>query len=143
MSAQNGEFHRKQCWRDLCDTCSGGSHGHLGRTLLITGIPVTSVFSSIFTRMGFTLKYPFSVQTIPNAGESLGLAAWLSEGIKRLLELLFAPTSGEMLHVFVAWGALSLWFVIALLCVLKLQGISGQYHRYFFWILLPFTAGIF
>ena len=115
--------------------------GIWARTLLITGIPVTSVFSSIFTRMGFTLKYPFSVQTIPNAGESLGLAAWLSEGIKRLLELLFAPTSGEMLHVFVAWGALSLWFVIALLCVLKLQGISGQYHRYFFWILLPFTAG--
>lgn len=61
--------------------------------------------------------------------------------MKRLLELLFAPTSGEMLHVFVAWGALSLWFVIALLCVLKLQGISGQSHRYFFWILLPFTAG--
>ena len=115
--------------------------GIWARTLLITGIPVTSVFSSIFTRMGFTLKYPFSVQTIPNAGESLGLAAWLSEGMKRLLELLFAPTSGEMLHVFVAWGALSLWFVIALLCVLKLQGISGQSHRYFFWILLPFTAG--
>lgn len=46
-----------------------------------------------------------------------------------------------MLHVFVAWGALSLWFVIVLLCVLKLQGISGQSHRYFFWILLPFTAG--
>ena len=115
--------------------------GIWARTLLITGIPVTSVFSSIFTRMGFTLKYPFSVQTIPNAGESLGLTAWLSEGMKRLLELLFAPTSGEMLHVFVAWGALSLWFVIALLCVLKLQGISGQSHRYFFWILLPFTAG--
>ena len=53
--------------------------GIWARTLLITGIPVTSVFSSIFTRMGFTLKYPFSVQTIPNVGESLGLTAWLSE----------------------------------------------------------------
>lgn len=102
--------------------------GIWARTFLITGIPVTSVFSSIFTRMGFHLKYPFSVQTIPNAGESLGLAVWLREGMKRLLELLFAPTSGEMLHVFVAWGGLSLWFVIALVCVLKIQKISGKYQ---------------
>ena len=31
MAAQNGEFHRKQRWRDLCGTCPGGSYGYLGK----------------------------------------------------------------------------------------------------------------
>ena len=39
MAAQNGEFHRKQRWRDLCGTCLAALMGIWARTLLITGIP--------------------------------------------------------------------------------------------------------
>ncbi len=123
--------------------------GIWSRTFLITGVPVTSVFSSIFTRMGFSLKYPFSIQKLPNSGESMDFAAWIRAGAGRLTELLFAPSSREMLHVQIAWGALSLWFVIALICGISLwSGRKKQLDleensRFYLLMLIPFTAGNF
>ncbi len=52
----------------ICDdTCSGGSHGHLGQNTSDHRNP--GYLRLFFHRYpdGITLKYPFSVQTIPNA----------------------------------------------------------------------------
>lgn len=126
--------------------------GIWARTFLITGVPVTSVFSSLFTRLGFTMNYPFGIQTIPNSGKESSLSLWLSDGVGRLWELLFAPQSEDMWHVMIAWGGLSLWFLWMLSAVCALSGKAGQkrtdgtmpepkLQRWFLLVLLPFTAG--
>ena len=77
----------------------------------------------------------------------MDFAAWIRAGAGRLTELLFAPSSREMLHVQIAWGALSLWFVIALICGISLwSGRKKQLDleensRFYLLMLIPFTAG--
>ena len=43
------------------------------RTFLLTGLPVTSVFTSIWTKLGFSIQYPFRFDSLPSNGEGLGL----------------------------------------------------------------------
>ena len=39
--------------------------GIWARTMMITGMPVTSVFTSIFAKLGFEMKYPFDTCSLP------------------------------------------------------------------------------
>ncbi|MFR6332782.1 MAG: hypothetical protein ACLUOI_31080 [Eisenbergiella sp.] len=39
--------------------------GIWARTMMITGMPVTSVFTSIFAKLGFEMKYPFATGSLP------------------------------------------------------------------------------
>ena len=81
------------------------------RTLLITGVPFTSVYTGVFERLGFRLKYPFSSQYMFSGGDGpLGLSGFLS----RLLRFLFCPVGEDMAHVVMAWGGfLFLFFLFA------------------------------
>ena len=117
------------------------------RTVIITGLPVTSVFSSIFTKLGFTMKYPYSVQTIPNSGAQLSLAQWMKLFLKRLYGVLLNPSGEDLNHVIIAWGSLAVLFLLGVLvvglCTAKRQR-SRQERELDFWlfmIFVPFAAG--
>lgn len=96
----------------LLSLCSLG--GIWLRTLLITGLPVTSVFSSALTKLGFRLKYPFQVSGIPNSGARLPLGRRLADFGKRIFEFLLCPLGEDMDHVILAWGG---FLLLALLIV--------------------------
>lgn len=73
------------------------------RTVMFTGLPVTSVFTSIWTKLGFEVKYPFKFDSMPsNGGE--GLKAAVKHFLKRLYGVLLAPVGEDMAHVRIAWG---------------------------------------
>lgn len=88
-----------------------------GRTWLLTGLPVTSVFTSIWTRLGFTVKYPFRFDSLPSNGGGLGLKAALKHFLKRLYGVLLAPVGDDMAHVRIAWGTSLLLIFLVLFFV--------------------------
>ncbi|MEY8354078.1 sodium:solute symporter [Lachnospiraceae bacterium 54-53] len=96
--------------------------GIWARTMVITGLPVTSVFSSLLTRLGFHMKYPFAVNSIPNGimGKSLEEKAW--QFAKRLYGFFFCPVGPDMDHVILAWGGYMLFFLLLLWIVTRFCG---------------------
>lgn len=132
------------------------------RTLLITGVPFTSIFTGIFTKLGFTLRYPFNVESVPFSAALLSTEEKLLRVGKRTLQLIFCPIDqADMAHVVCAWGGpvIVLMAVFALIgsgCFGKRRWRSGKLHRaetcgvrnrktagdgrwYFLWILIPLT----
>lgn len=80
----------------------GALTGIWARTMMITGMPVTSVFTSIFEKLGFRMKYPFATSGLPqNYEEASNLAVLL----RRLYHMLLMPTGKDMGHVVFAWGS--------------------------------------
>ncbi len=86
--------------------------GIWARTLLITGLPVTSVFSSILTKLGFELKYPYSVQKIPNSSSGMSKRQWVMDSLKRIYGVLLEPQGVDMEHVILAWGSVGVLFLL-------------------------------
>ena len=87
--------------------------GIWARTMMITGMPVTSVFTSIFAKLGFEMKYPFATGSLPqNWQEESNLHVLL----RRLWQMLLSPEGKDMGHVIIAWGTSLLFF-------------SGSVHR--------------
>lgn len=81
---------------------AGALTGIWARTMMITGMPVTSVFTSIFEKLGFQMKYPFAASSLPqNYEEASNLAVLL----RRLYHMLLMPTGKDMGHVVFAWGS--------------------------------------
>lgn len=121
--------------------------GIWARTFVITGMPVTSVFSSIFSRLGFTMKYPYSLQTVPNSGSELSLGKWMALFGRRLYGILFDPTDEGLNHVIIAWGSLTLFFFFCvwLAAVLSARRKREQEEKKLdLWlnlVFLPFLAG--
>lgn len=91
------------------------------RTYLITGMPVTSIFTSIFAKLGFEMKYPFAVSAIPTNYEEAEPA--LQMFTRRLYQVLLSPEGKDMLHVAMAWGS-SLMLYLPVLLVLSYAGCS-------------------
>lgn len=121
--------------------------GIWARTVKITGVPVTSVFSSIFTKLGFSMKYPYSVQHLPNSRESMSAAEWIKMAGKRIYGVLFNPQGPDMDHVILAWGSL---FVLLFLVIWVIGAFAEQKEespkekaqdRWLAVIVLPFAAG--
>lgn len=81
------------------------------RTYMITGVPVTSVYSSVFTKIGFTLKYPFAVNQIPNTGADLTVNEKLLFFFDRIKGFFLCPVGQDMSHVILAWGSLLIFFL--------------------------------
>lgn len=74
------------------------------RTLVITGMPMTSVFTSIWELLGFQAKWPFNFQALPSEGIALGVLGGLLKLAKRSALFLFCPLEADMEHVLMAWG---------------------------------------
>lgn len=88
---------------------AGALTGIWARTMMITGMPVTSVFTSIFAVLGFQMKYPFATSGLPqNYEEASNLAVLL----RRLFHMLLMPTGKDMGHVVFAWGSPLMLFLI-------------------------------
>ena len=86
------------------------------RTMIQTGLPVTSVLTSIWTKLGFTVKYPFMFDGLPSNGGGLGLKGAVKYFLKRLYGVLLAPVGDDMAHVRIAWGtSLLLVFLVLFL----------------------------
>lgn len=84
------------------------------RTYLITGMPVTSVFTSIFARFGFEMKYPFATSALPTNYEEGEPAFQML--FRRIFQMLLSPEGKDMLHVCMAWGSsLMLYLPVAIL----------------------------
>ncbi|MBW4846819.1 MAG: glycosyltransferase family 39 protein [Lachnospiraceae bacterium] len=88
--------------------------GIWARTQLLTGLPLTSVFSSLLTRIGFHLKYPFMVNTIPNSGAGMSMKERTVHLANRLHGFFFCPVGEDMDHVVLAWGGYLLYFLLLL-----------------------------
>lgn len=88
--------------------------GIWARTQVLTGLPLTSVFSSLLTRIGFRLKYPFMVNTIPNSGAGMSLKERTVHLANRLHGFFFCPVGEDMDHVILAWGGFLLYFLLLL-----------------------------
>ena len=92
------------------------------RTMIQTGIPVTSVLTSIWTKLGFTVKYPFMFDGLPSNGGGLGLKGTIKYFLKRLYGVLLAPVGEDMAHVRIAWGtSLLLVFLVLFFIVLLVR----------------------
>lgn len=87
------------------------------RTMLHTGLPVTSVFTSIWTALGFSVKYPFRFDSFPSNGGGFGLKEAAKHFLKRLYGVLLAPVGSDMDHVWIAWGT-CLLFIFCFLFLL-------------------------
>ena len=61
------------------------------RTWLLTGLPVTSVFYSIWNKLGFVVRYPFRFDDLPSNGGSLFSMSGVKHFLKRLYGVLLAP----------------------------------------------------
>lgn len=99
-----------------------------GRTMIMVGIPVTSVFSSIFLKLGFQLKYPFSV--LPLNGSSVeegSIWGYLAETLYRMA---LNPSGEDMNHVVIAWGTSLVFFLtvtaLLLMCIVRKTGKTGR-----------------
>ncbi len=120
----------------------GGLIGIWGRTWLLTGLPVTSVFSSFLKRLGFRMKYPFDTQSAVSWLDDLHGPDLLRHIAGRLYGLILDPS--ELSHVLIAWG--SLIFLLAVLaaaawCLLKRREESPAERKpkqWFYIVYFPF-----
>ena len=92
----------------------GALAGIWARTMKITGMPVTSVFTSIFAWFGFKMKYPFATSELPQNYQEESTLHVLA---RRIWQMLMQPQGEDMGHVILAWGT-SLMAVLIVMLVL-------------------------
>lgn len=92
----------------------GALTGIWARTMKITGMPVTSVFTSIFALFGFKMKYPFATSELPQNYQEESTLHVLA---RRIWQMLMQPQGEDMGHVILAWGT-SLMAVLIVMLVL-------------------------
>lgn len=76
------------------------------RTFLITGYPVTGIFSGVFESLGLELKYPFRSMSLLSGEDGLGFKDKMVQLIRRIAGVLICPVGDDMSHVFMCWGGL-------------------------------------
>lgn len=100
--------------------------GIWARTMKITGMPVTSVFTSIFALFGFKMKYPFAISELPqNYQEESNLHVL----VRRLWQMLMQPQGEDMGHVILAWGTSLMAVLIVLLVLYVILSGLEKYSR--------------
>ncbi len=87
------------------------------RTWLHTGLPLTSVFNSIWAALGFTVRYPYRFESLPSNGGSLISLEGLKHILKRIYGVLMAPVGEDMAHVRIAWGTPLLLIFLLVVCL--------------------------
>ncbi len=87
------------------------------RTFLITGLPITSIFTGVMSAVGFKLKYPFGEQTAISSESAEISLERIETYISRVLHFFFSPTGDDMEHVLMAWGGL-VFFIMAAAAVI-------------------------
>lgn len=112
------------------------------RTMIIVGIPVTSVFSSVFLKLGFTLKYPFSVLPLYGGGERGNhILSYMADTLYRMF---LDPAGENMSHVVIAWGTsllflLTIVFLSVMLVPRRACGSSRNLAGYARTVMIPYV----
>jgi len=78
--------------------------GVMLRTFLLTGYPVSSVFTSIFSKIGMKGKFPIAENAIPNAGAGKTVSEIMARFGERLRGFLLFPAGADNRHVLISWG---------------------------------------
>lgn len=114
-----------------------------GRTWWLTGVPFTSIFTTVFTKLGFTLRYPFNVESVPYTAASLSVGEKAKRVLLRALQLVFCPIDqADMAHVVCAWGGLVLLWALFLAWIglqKKEQKATLPAKTFWLWLLLPLS----
>ena len=98
----------------------GALVGIWARTMKITGMPVTSVFTSIFAWFGFKMKYPFATSELPQNYQEESTLHVLA---RRIWQMLMQPQGEDMGHVILAWGTS---LMVVLIVMLVIYGIFSK-----------------
>lgn len=138
----------KKNWGSLAVLAGSGAAlgGILARTVILTGLPFTSVFSSLLTKAGFFMKYPFETGSVPNRMAGKGAGEALGQIGNRLYGFFFCPSGPDMEHVVLAWGGYLLFFFLLLWITSRFygknvdKGQQGELYLLFKVIYLPFLA---
>lgn len=86
------------------------------RTYIMTGIPATSVWGTIFRALGMQDKYPFASGQISQfRTEGLFSKEVIIATIQRMKEFFFAPNSADTDHIILAWGTVLCTFIVAVI----------------------------
>jgi len=85
-----------------------------GRTIKLTGVPFTSVFTGLLTALGFHLKYPFASASIPTRFKGDSVIKLVG---KRAARMLLSPEGNDMGHVSIAWGG-SIMLVLGVVIII-------------------------
>lgn len=99
--------------------------GIWARTMIITGMPVTSVFTTIFELFGFEMKYPFATSKLP---ENYQEESTIYVLLRRLWQMLIQPEGEDMGHVVIAWGT-SLMAVFIVLMIIYAVFSKSDSHK--------------
>jgi hypothetical protein len=91
--------------------------GVTARTILMTGYPFSSVFTSVWEALGMKGKFPVASHAIPNAAAGFSISAGLIRWLRRILAFFLIPSGDENRHILIAWGTvlfpLLLIFILA------------------------------
>lgn len=99
------------------------------RTWRITGMPMTSIFTGIFEKLGFRLKYPFAFSGIPSNGGNIFSGEGFLTWFKRLYGVLLAPAGEDMAHVVIAWGTGFVVILFVIICAaLSMKRLDKTYE---------------
>ena len=100
--------------------------GIWGRTVKLTGLPFTSVFSGLLSLFGFTVKYPFPEKALPQNYQDRSALAVLFD---RVGHMLLSPTGKDMSHVLIAWGGGLIFFLLVCFLVFLLPCLRRERVR--------------
>lgn len=89
------------------------------RTWLLTGYPVTSVFTGIWELLGFHVKEPFAFGAMPSQGIDMSFGDSLKLLASRLFGVFAAPVGEDMDHVIIAWGTWLIPWLLLLIVVFR------------------------
>ena len=111
------------------------------RTYILTGHMITSVYSSLWYKLGIPTHFPYTVDDHNAAGMSLG-SDTKPDMIYRLYQLFVAPT--DEIHVYIAAPTVLLLVLIVLVVIYAIiyryKNKNKQIYRYFLILLSAVTA---
>ena len=107
----------------------GALAGIWARTMKITGMPVTSVFTSIFAWFGFKMKYPFATSELPQNYQEESTLHVLA---RRIWQMLMQPQGEDMGHVILAWGTSLMAVLIVMLVLYGILSKKGDEQSHIF-----------
>lgn len=93
--------------------------GIWGRSVKLTGLPFTSVFSGLLTKLGFSIRYPFPEKALPQNYQDRSAVFVLFERVWRML---LCPDGKDMRHVIIAWGGGLFFFILVILLIACVAG---------------------
>lgn len=103
------------------------------RTWLFVGVPATSIFSGMFQKIGFTIRYPFLTWDLPSYGTKPTAAEAVLGLLKRLYGVFILPAASDMDRVLISWCSLSVLFFLLVWCAslfLPKKDITPAQRRY-------------